>query len=54
MRDQDLQKKAETEEVIRDEIIGVAATIQRIDQGKAAFMSNLERLAQRREQNQGH
>jgi len=54
MRDQHLKKQTETEEVIRDEIIGVAAAIQRIDQGKAAFMSSLETLALRREQNQGH
>jgi hypothetical protein len=54
MREKHLKKQTETEEFIRDEIIGVAATIQRIGQGKAAFMNNLATLALRREQNQGH
>ena len=52
MREKHLKKQTETEEFIRDEIIGVAATIQRIGQGKAAFMNNLETLVLPREPNQ--
>lgn len=50
MIDLDLKKKILSEEVIRDQIIGVAATIQTIDQRKAAFMNNLETIAERRDQ----